>query len=369
MGEAVRTNITGNINYQGMVRTEGAASGVGSNYRPSSAGGLAGFARSSSMVSQNLNAGGSVKAEGRTVAAGGITGYGDSSAFSQNLNSAGVETGKTEDTDSGSPAGGILGDGVSVVISNNINTGTAESDQDEGYSGGFAGRVSQNSGVCDNLSTATVRTSGRNSDTAGGVGFSRFSTISRNLSTGSSIETRGESSSHAGGLVGSSEESTVDENLNSARIKTFISSGNAAGVVGDVSGVSTITHNMNIGEIASAGKAGGVVGSLSGATMSSTIHGNLNFNHSLVVPGVGSRIEFPGDVNTLTDADKRGLNSRLESSFWNPGNDDQYPMLRAINSAWLGFAANPWHPLWQQRFSGGSPAICRPRGRPGRQPV
>ena len=385
-GEIIGSNVTACVTLSGQVRSLDNGTIADNFFHSSPAGGLAGLSKDRSIVSYNLNTGsvntsavradagglvgrqtsgstvshnlntGPVSTHGDEAAAGGVVGQQmDDSIASHNLNTGPVNThGCMAD------ASGVVGQQMNnSIASNNLNAGPVSSNGEQANSGGVMGQQLR-SAASHNLNTGPVNS---NRNAGGMVGEQTSSTASHNLNTGSvsssqdcaggtvgeqtsstashNLNTGSVNGDNAGGTVGCQFQSTASHNLNTGLVN---SNRNAGGIVGFQRRIGTTIHNLNIGPVKGAWAwSGGIVGiqQVSSTTSHNLNTGPVDANGVSVNAAVGHQLFNSIATHNLNagqggndiQINQAGLHG-LNSSFWFPGDQNTFPMLRGINPAY-----------------------------------
>ena len=354
-GRILRTNITGNLVTGGSVETRGDVGSLEGQEYYSYAGGIIGSA-SFSRIENNLN-NATVHTIGNYCHAAGITARQDNSTTSGNVNTGAVSTdGERAD------AGGATGAQFSSTTSGNVNTGAVSTDEERADAGGATGVQTEDSITSGNVNTGAVSTDGEEANAGGATGAQSFSsTTSGNLNTGAvsavgyaadaggatgaqsissttsgnvntgAVSTDGERA-YAGGATGEqSFSSTTSGNLNTGAVSTDGEEADAGGATGEQSFSSTTSGNLNTGAVSAVGSAADAGGATGSQTSSSMTSDNLNSGSVDVTPGSVNAVG--GFIQVTEQQLMTGLNN-LDRTFWNAGNNSQFPMLKGINAAY-----------------------------------
>ena len=353
VGKALRTNITDNLVIGGSVGSRGDTGSSFNLARYAYAGGITGSA-SHSRIENNLN-NATVHTTGSRCYAAGVTANQEHSTTSNNINMGDIRTtgsyadasgitalqtssttrnninmGDIETTGSYADASGITAFQSSSTTSNNINMGDIETTGPGADASGITANQQYGSTTSNNMNMGDIGTTGQSAKASGITADQRYdSTTSDNMNIGD-IGTTGKGG-YASGITAFQISGTTSNNINTGGIETTGQGAEASGITA-FQFSSTTSNNINTGDIGTMGLHADASGIMTLQLVSGTTSDNLN-SGSVMVDGALASVITSG-VTQVEDSELQiGLNG-LDGTFWNAGNDSQFPMLRGINAAY-----------------------------------
>ncbi|MCT8137603.1 InlB B-repeat-containing protein [Anaerobacillus sp. CMMVII] len=213
VGEAYRLAVQHSSN-EGMIQSK-------------NAGGIIGYARSNSIITNGVNKGTVIPIS----YGGGIVGDIWSSSISHSRNEGDVTS-----SAQGASSGGIAGGVSSSMITESSNSGQVRNTGSSSYSGGIAGNSQGNTSFVKVYNTGGIISGSY----GGGIVGSAYTTIINQAYNAGPIQTR-----YGGGIAGWASSTTIQETYNNADISTNYQAGGLVAIGRN----GTIENSYNFGQI------------------------------------------------------------------------------------------------------------------------
>ena len=269
--------------------------------------------------------------------AGGIVGYAQSSSVINCNNNCNISSYFT--LNNSSYSGGIIGYSSSITITNCYNTGNVYSTSTYiPYSGGIIGCMDGLSTIsnCYNIGDVSSSSVYNNSYSGGITAFVVSTTINNCYNTGDVSASSADFHSISSGIVGLVASSycslTINNSYNSGEV---ISTYCAGGILGENNGSTVITNSYNVGNVIRGNNMGGGIVDWGASTVINCFYlntsaGNNTYGGSPLTENVMKSVEFVGMLNNGSCAWEQDL-----APFVNSG----YPVLTMIQLSAYTLAA------------------------------
>lgn len=251
---------------------------------------------------------------GLAYGVGGLVGrwYQDDCEDNEEIASYVIDSYATGDVRGQEYVGGLFGENTPRTVTDSYATGdVTQTDPDDGYVGGFAGRISQFSSVINSYATGDVFSSA-DEYTGGFAGYvSGESLLYSVYATGdvtmaSTCDFECNDMDDIGGLVGQlDDDSSIVRSYATGDVLAFFNDGenytyNVGGLVGDLDGDSSILSSYATGDVSGYSNVGGLLGYLDGGIQIRNVYARGDVSGHTDVAGLIGDVDDDNDQITAT---------------------------------------------------------------------